>query len=55
MMIFLEYIVRIMMFLLGVIFLFGLYDKWVYDKEFDIEDIFVILFIIMFLSVSIGV
>lgn len=54
-MVFLEYIVRIMMFLFGIMYSFGLYDKWVNEKEFDIEDVFALLFTIMFFNISIGV
>ena len=50
----LEYIVRIMTFLIATIFIFGLYDKWVNDREFDLEDIFVLLFITMLYIFAIG-
>lgn len=55
MMVILEYIVRIMMFLFGLMYSFGLCNKWVDEKEFDIEDIFALLFTIMFFNISIGV
>jgi hypothetical protein len=50
----LEFITRCIIGFFGIIFLFGLFAKWFGDKNFDIFDMCVVLFAIMFLLFAFG-